>query len=237
MDFNALTVFVLANNETDLLRMTIDEIKKACEPSDLAKITVVAKNDRCPSYCEAKEIIKTDPVVELYVQKATTAELCLAELGPMAETSHFVIMAADLEMSPASLTTFVEKAKQHPNRIVCAAKWLKGSTVNGYGFLHGCCSKTMNRVISILFNKKVYDPFSIFQIYPTQLYKKMGFNNPQTFLYEYTLKPLSMGEEYEEIPTVYTKRKSGKSNFKLPTLIRVATKFIYTGFRIRFNSR
>ncbi|MBP3327777.1 MAG: hypothetical protein J6L91_02585 [Clostridia bacterium] len=237
MNFNALTVFVLANNETDLLRVTVDEIKKACNRSDLAKITVVVKNNQCKSFFETQKIMETDSAVELYVQKAPTAELCLAELAPMVTTSHFVIMAADLEMSPASLTAFIKKAKQHPNRIVCAAKWLKGSSVNGYGFLHACCSKTMNRIISILFNKKVYDPFSIFQIYPIELYKKMDFSNPETLLYEYTLKPLSMGEEYEEIPTVYNKRKSGKSNFKLPTLIRVATKFLYTGFKIRFNLR
>lgn len=235
MEFNALTVFVLANNETDLLRLTISEIKKACKPQDLKKIVVVAKNDKCPSYFETQKIMETDSAVELYVQKAPSAQLCLAELGPMTETSHFVIMASDMEMSPASLRVFVEKAKAHPNRIICAAKWLKESRVNGYGFLHAACSKTMNRVISILFGKKVYDPFSIFQIYPVALYKKMNFDNPETFLYEYTLKPLSQGEEYEEVPTVYVKRESGKSNFRLPTLVKVATRFLYTGFKIRFK--
>ncbi len=237
MNFNALTVFLLANNETDLLRLTIEEIKKACNQSDLAKITVVAKNNQCQSFFETKKIMETDSLVDLYVQKAPSAELCLAELGPLVTTSHFVIMAADMEMSPASLTTFIEKAKKHPNRIVCAAKWLKGSSVNGYSFLYGFCCKIMNRFISVIFSKKVYDPFSIFQIYPIELYNKMGFRNPETFLYEYTLKPLSMGEEYEEIPTVCVKRKSGKSNFKLPTLIKVGTKFLYTGLKIRFNLR
>ena len=29
----------------------------------------------------------------------------------------------------------------------------------------------MNRFISILFQKKVYDPFSIYQIYPIEIYK------------------------------------------------------------------
>lgn len=237
MDFNALTVFLLANNETDLLRLTVDEIKNNCNQADLAQITVVAKNNKCQSYFETIKIMETDPIVDLYVQKAPNAELCLAELGPLATTSHFVIMAADMEMSPASIATFIEKSKHHPNRIICAAKWLKGSSVNGYSFFYAFCSKIMNRIISIVFNKKVYDPFSIFQIYPVEIYKKMGFNNPDTFLYEYTLKPLSLGEEYEEIPTVCVRRKSGKSNFKLPTLIKVGTKFLYTGFKIRFNLR
>lgn len=235
MNFTSLTVFVLAYTETDLLRETVSAIKNNCDEKDLQKIIIVAKNSSCPSYFTAQDLTKCDNRVELYVQKAPTAQLCLAELPPLAESSHFVIMAADMEMNPDSLKTFISKAKQHPNRIICAAKWLPESTVIGYGRLHGLCTKTMNRFISFLFNQKVYDPFSIYQIYPTELYYKMNFNDPARFLYEYTLKPLSMGEEYEEIPTVYNKRATGKSSFSFLTLCSVAIRFMFTGIRIRFK--
>lgn len=235
MKFNGLTVFVLANNETDLMVTTINSIKSFCAPNDLNRIVIVAKSRNCLSYVVADKLFSSDPDVELYVQKASTAQLCLAELPDMVTSSHFVIMAADMEMSPANLPVFISGAKNNPNRIICAAKWMKESTIIGYGTLHAFCSKTMNRIISILFNKKVYDPFSIYQIYPLELYKKMNFDNPKNFLYEYTLKPLRAGAEYEEIPTVFIKRKEGKSNFNLFTLIHVGAKFLATGFRIRFN--
>lgn len=235
MNFNGLTVFVLANNETDLLVTTINSIKSFCVPNDLHRIVIVAKNRNCLSYTVADELSCSDPVVELYVQQAPTAQLCLAELPGLVTSSHFVIMAADMEMSPANLPVFISSAKKHPDRIICAAKWMKGSTVIGYGMLHAFCSKTMNKIISIILNKKVYDPFSIYQIYPVDLYKKMNFENPKNFLYEYTLKPLSEGFEYEEVPTVYKKRKEGKTNFNLLTLIFVGAKFLATGFRIRFK--
>lgn len=235
MSFDGLTVFVLANNETDLLITTINSVKFFCNPNDLAKIVIVAKNRSCLSYKVANELSRSDPVIELYVQQAPTAQLCLAELPTLVTSSHFVIMAADMEMSPANLPDFISGVKEHPDRIICAAKWMEGSTVIGYGALHAVCSKIMNRIISVLFKEKVYDPFSIYQIYPLDLYKKMNFDNPKNFLYEYTLKPLSAGAEYEEIPTVYQKRKTGKSNFNLITLACVGMKFLITGFKIRFK--
>ncbi len=235
MEYTSLTVFVLANNETDLLRATIDAIKNNCADGDLEKIIIVAKSDSCPASNEARKLAESDEKIELYVQKSTTAQLCLAELPALATGSHFVIMAADMEMDPGNLSAFIQKAKEHPRRIICAAKWLPESTVIGYGLFHSVCSRTMNRFISLLFQKKVFDPFSIYQIYPVSLYKSMNFDKPENFLYEYTLKPLYLGEEYEEIPTVYQKRKSGKSNFKIFTLCSVAIRFILTGIRIRFN--
>lgn len=237
MEFNKLTVFVLANNETELLRCTVSSIKKACKEKDLNKIIIVCKSDKCLSFFEGNKMAQEDPLIENYVQRSPTAQLCLAELPGLVTSSHFVIMAADMEMDPANLTEFIAGAKRSPGSIICAAKWLKESTVIGYGGIHAFCSKTMNRIISLLFNQKVYDPFSIYQIYPLDLYHKMNFDSPADFLYEYTLKPLSMGAEYKEIPTVYRKREEGKSNFNFLTLFQVGFKFIYTGFRIKFDCR
>lgn len=235
MNFTALTVFVLANKETDLLRQTISDIKSNCNDDDLEKITIVAKSETCASYAVAQELMQSDSKIDIYVQKAPSAQLCVAELPPMVKTSHFVIMVADNEMDARDLSTFINKAKQHPQRIICAAKWMPESTVIGYGAFHAFCSKTMNRIITVLFNQKVYDPFSIYQIYPVEIYKKLNFDNPEVFLYEYTLKPLYAGEEYEEIPTVYQSRKSGKTSFNFRTLCSIAIRFILTGIRIRFN--
>lgn len=235
MNFTALTVFVLANKETDLLRQTVSDIKSNCNDDDLEKITIVAKSETCASYAIARELMQSDSKIDIYVQKAPSAQLCVAELPPMVKTSHFVIMVADNEMDARDLSTFIKKAKQHPQRIICAAKWMPESTVIGYGAFHAFCSKTMNRIITVLFNQKVYDPFSIYQIYPIEIYKKLNFDNPEAFLYEYTLKPLHAGEEYEEIPTVYQSRECGKTSFNFRTLCSVAIRFILTGIRIRFD--
>ncbi len=235
--FGSVTIFILASKETYLLRDTIRELIATNDMNDIEKIVIVLKSDTCPAYYEAQQIIQNSAFAktEMYVQKAATAELCIAELPCMVKSTHFVIMAADMEMHPHSVKDFIAKAKQHPDRIICAAKWLKGSVVEGYGTLHALGSRTMNTFISILFRKNVKDPFSLFQIYPMSVYKRMVFNSPADFIYEYTLKPLKAGVEYEEIPTVYRNRTDGKSNFNLYKLITVGIRFCLTAIRIRFS--
>ena len=234
-EFKTLTVFVLASNETEILRETVSGIRRNCPDEYLDKIVIVCKNNSCPAYFEAQKI--NDSKIKVYVQKAPNAVLCIAELPPLADTSHFIIMAGDMEMHPDSISAFVKEAKLHPERIICAAKWLKGSTVEGYGFLHSVCSRTMNRFISVLFGVNVKDPFSIYQIYPVSVYNKLNFDNPENFLFEYSLKPLRMGIEYDEVPTVYRKRSEGKSNFHLKTLINVGSRFCLTAIKLRFTSK
>lgn len=235
--FNSVTVFVLASNEVVSLRETVNKIKENCDDEDLEKIVIVLKSETCPSFAEAEKLSAENSKVELYIQKAPTAALCLAELPALAESSHFIIMASDLEMDPDSIKDFIPLAKKHPASIICAAKWLKGSTVEGYGLLHEICSRTMNLFISFLFAKNIKDPFSVFQIYPVSVYRKMKFINPSAFLYEYTLKPLRLGVEYIEIPTVYKKRREEKSNFNIATLVDVAVRFCLTALKIRFTPK
>lgn len=236
--FESVTVFVLASDETDLLRCTINSILKGCPGSELEKIIVVLKSADCPSAAETKRIIaeNSDKRITSYIQKSDSLIRCYSELPPLAESSHFVIMGADLEMDPGNIKDFIREARLHPYSIICASKWKNGSVVEGYGTFHKLCSVVFNKIIALLYNKKASDIFSSFQIYPTKLYYDMNFKNPDTFLYEYTLKPLNAGVEYIEINTVYNSRSSGKSHFNFGVLAKVATVFLFTAIKLRFMS-
>ena len=237
--FKSVTVFVLTYNETVLLRKTVSEIKKCTFLSDIHKIIIVVKNDICDGFYEAIKLVNEDCTgkVSVYLQKSPTIEQCFFELPLMVDSSHFVIMAADMEMDPNNLFDFIKKAKEKPDAIICAAKWLKSSTVEGYGWLHEIGSRVMNTFVSILFNKNVKDPFSPYQIYPLEVYKKLKFDNPLLVIYEYTLKALHNGIEYEEIPTVYRKRTEGKSLVSSGKMLRTALLFCFTAIRVRLSRR
>ncbi len=237
--FKSLTVFVLATNETDLLRKTVAEIRKNCKDDDLEEIIVVAKSERCPGFFEAKKIEEktVDGKFGIYVQKAKQGIESLSELPHLATGSHFLIMAADMEMDPGNIRTFVKKAKEKPERIVCASKWMKGSVVEGYGRFHAFGSRLMNSTVAFLYGTNAKDLFSLYQIYPVSVYGKLRFENPRNFLYEYTLKPLRAGFEYEEIPTVYKERTAGKSNVNVMSVLKMAFKFCITALRIRFTPK
>ncbi len=237
--FEKVTIFIFAANETNALRETVNSICTECSDEDLEEILIVAKNTECPSYSEAKKIIfeNNNPKIKLYVQKAPTIELCAAELPPMVKSSHFVIMVGDMEMNPKDLKVFIQKAKKHPQRIICAAKWHKDSQIIGYGNFREFGSRMMNSFISILFGRNVKDPFSVYQIYPISVYNQMNFDKPESFAFEYTLKPLRCGIEYEEIPTVYRNRVEGKTNFNYKKLFSTAILFCLTAVRLRFSSK
>ena len=236
--FESLTVFVLASNETKALNDTVSQIKALKYIDDISRIVIVVKNNACPAYAEAERIVAANGnKVELYVQKSDTLELCIAELPGLVKSTHFVITAADGEMEIENIDTFISKAKQHPERIICAAKWHKDSVVKGYGFFHELGSRCLNIFISILFNEKVSDPFSVYQIFPISVYHRLRYQNPETFGYEYTIKALRNGIEYEEIPTVYKRRTEGKTNFNYIKLIETAILFCFTAVKVRLEAK
>lgn len=236
--FEAVTVFVLASNETESLKNTVAKIKSLRHFEDIYKIVIVVKNSDCPAFYEAEKIVEIScDIVEIYVQKSDSLEQCIGELPSLVETSHFVITAADGEMEIENIDTFISKAKVHPERIVCAAKWHKDSVVQGYGWFHTLGSRCINCFISILFNKKVKDPFSIYQIFPTSVYNRLNYKKDATFGYEYTIKALRYDIEYEEIPTFYRKRIEGKTNFSYAKLFSSAFVFCYVALKIRFKPK
>lgn len=235
--FQSVTIFVLASNETTLLEETVTNIQKFCCGDDLEKIVIVLKSRDCPAYKTAQKLSDecSDGKTELYFQKAGTLETCIAEVPTLVKSSHFIIMAADMEMSPESIKTFVEKAKKHPERIICASKWLKGSVVEGYGKFHEFGSRTLNFIVSLIIGKRASDVVSLYQICPYSVYRKMDFHNPKTFAYEYTIKPLYLGVEYEEIATIYRKRGEGKTSYNYFKLFGAAVAIIASAFKIRFS--
>lgn len=236
--FESLTVFVLASNETEALNNTVSKIKSLQHYKDISKILLVVKGSDCPAYSVAKKIIAaSDSKIEMYIQKSDCFELCLTELPPLVKGSHFVIMAGDGEMDPQNIDTFIIKAKEHPERIICATKWHKDSIVHGYSKFNKFGSHCVNFFISLLFNRKVRDACSLYQIFPMSVYIRLNYDYSPTFCYEYTIKALRNNVEYEEIPTVYRKRTEGKSNFSYAKLFSAAFLFCSVALKIRLKPK
>lgn len=236
--FESLTVFLLASNETDALRKTINGVLENCAYEDLDKIVIFLKSEDCPSAFTTKEIIneRLCDKIEFTIQKSSNPSDAFAEIPLMITSSHFVIMASDGEMAPESLRDFVRIAKEKPEALICGAKWHKDSVVENHALHRTFESRFLDIFAAILFMRKNTDLFSIFQIYPLELYKKMNFDK-NNLLYEYTLKPLRFGTEYIEIPTVYKRNYERKGSATFSQLIVIATRYCWHALRIRFTPK
>ena len=214
--FEKATVFLLATNEQILLKQALDVILETCEDNDIAQIVIALKSEDCASSTYLKKRILPDKKyakVSCYVQKKPGIVQCMSELPPLVVGSHFLMMSADNEMSPHAVCALIAAAKEHPDTIVCAAKWKRDSQLREKTNLHLIGSYLLNQMTARILHVQANDPCSIFRIYPIDVFRKLPSGRNKDFLFEYTVKPLAIGMQYTEIPTEYKNRAESESNF------------------------
>ena len=238
--FDLLTIIVLASTERLTLRTTIDLLLKNCRSEDIKEIIIFLISSDCPSAETAEKICKDPsfPVpVRCAVQKTPGLSNAVYEIPRLVESSHFLIIASDLEMDPLAVPAMIETSREHPDAIVCASKFKEGSKRENYGRVHYLCNRVVNAAVERILDIKGTELISTFQIYPLWLFKEMDFNNPKRTFYEFTIRPLSAGKEYIEIPTKYKKRTEGASNFNPWRYIKLGVNFISTALHERKRLR
>ena len=237
--FTGITVFILASNETEALSETVKKVFEYCPEELLSSITILPINESCPGAEQARKIAETDRTgkVNIYYQKNPGVDNCIAETIQMVESSHFIYIAADLEMDPSNIRTFAERVKDCPGKIVCASKWIKGSEITGYNKMKEATDRLMNFLVSVLYLRKVTDVITIYQVYPSELAKRINVVENDEVGYLFTLVLLRLGIAYEEIPTVYIHRREGKPSVSFRELMRVGLRFTALTLRTRFTPK
>ena len=229
--FNRLTIVVLASTEQSALIETLQQLADCCEAEDIEEIIIFLLSSECPSAAVARSIQKQNPFpfkIRIGIQTTPGLKYAVHESPRLVHSSHFLIIGSDLEMSPLSVPVMIETSKKHPKAIVCASKFKKDSYRKNYGKLHYLCNRAVNFTVEQILHIKGTELIATFQIYPTDLFLKMHFNNPKRTFYQFTIRPLTRGTEYIEISTNYIKRTEGDSNFNLMRYIDLAVNFLST---------
>ncbi len=232
--FESLTVIIPASNETDTLRGTVEGVLQSGAYDDISRIVLFLKSENCPSAQTARDLIAESNCekMEIEIQKTATYNTAFKEIPSLVKSSHFIVLVSDGEMDPRTIQELVPIAKEKPDSIVCGSKWHKDSVVENASFVRAAGSKALNKFAAILFNVKATDIFSIFQIYPLSLYKKVNAD-----IAEFTLKPLRLGVEYIEIPTCYKREEGRESNFNFWGFLKMGLGYVKSIFRVRFTPK
>lgn len=232
--FESLTVIIPAANETDTLTETVNGVLKSGAYDDISKIILFLKSENCPSAEVAKQLVETSNCskMEIKIQKTATYATAFTEIPFLVESSHFLVLVSDGEMDPRTIEDLVRIAKEKPDSIVCGSKWHKDSVVENASLIRSAGSKALNKLAALVFGVKATDIFSIFQVYPLSLYKRL-----RTDISDFTLKPLRIGVEYIEIPTFYKREEGRKSNFNISGVLMLAFKHIYSIIKVRLTPK
>ncbi len=144
------------------------------------------------------------------------------------------MMASDLETDPNDVKKLIAGAEKNPAAIIAASRWLKGGSFQGYSAIKLIFNRIFQMIFAVLYGKRLSDMTYAYRIYPTKLVQSVRWEELRhPFLFEALVKPLRLGVDVIEIPSVWKARTEGESQ---NTFFR---NFVYfrTGFKTWLSSK
>jgi hypothetical protein len=232
-EFKGVSIVTGAVTETEALRRTINFIKESCNPADLTEI-IIGYPDRVTPQCleVINELVSQESQVPVWAFLQSRPKLgFLTECFDAAKGSHIITVDSDLALDIGLIPQMIELAKQEPETIISASRWLGGSSFKGYNPIKKIWNFCAQKFLSVLFGGNLTDYTIPFQIVPAELFKKINFEETGFPIFlEMVLKPLRLGCKFKELPTDCSGRTEGKSsNSFLQTAM-----YLKTALHIRF---
>lgn len=229
-------VFLPVMDETISLIRTIRIIENDCS-KHISKYLIVVSKKLTTS--ESKNVIKLlkkkyKKKILVIVQKEKFIGGALKSAIKNIKSSHFILMASDLETNPKDVKKLIKQSIRNPSKIITANRWLLKNSFFGYNIIKLLFNKIFQLFFSALFFVKLSDLTFAFRVYPSNLIKKFNLKEMKhPILLETLLIPIKLEVQFIEISSKWRSRKEGKSN---NTFIKNFL-YIYTGFRIFFLKR
>ncbi len=235
LKFDVASVILPVMNETYSLRQTVEIIENDCGNDVKEYLIIVCERTKPESLAVCEEIkSRLGEKVKIHFQKMPFIGGAIREAFDLATGSHTILMASDLETPPEVVKTMIALAKEQPERIVTASRWIKGGKFYGYDPLKKFLNFIFQRFFSLLYFVALTDMTYAYRIFPTKLVQSIRWEElKHPFLLETIIKPLRLGARVKEIPAVWKARTEGESQ---NTFIG---NFVYfrIGFRVRFMSK
>lgn len=231
----SLTVVLPVINETFSLKQTMDTISASCGDLIQEYLIVICKKTTEGSRQTIRELqtLYKDHIV-VHDQKLPYLGGAIQEAFELCRGSHVIMMASDLETDPNQVRVFIEEALEHPDMIITGTRWAKEGGFVGYNPLKRVFNYVFQRFFSLLYGVRLTDMTYGYRILPSKLAKSIRWEELRhPFLFETLLKPLRLGVQVKEIPSVWTVRKEGESqnsffrNFE----------YIPIGIKVRFYKK
>lgn len=229
-------VFLPVIDETFSLEKTIKIIERDCSKFIVNYLIVVSKSK---TKLRSKNIIRKLSLrykdkIKIIIQEKDYIGGALKSSIKNITSSHFILMASDLETNPNDIKKLIECSIRNPYKIIFTSRWLKKKSFIGYNPLKLFLNKIFQFLFSKLFKTKITDLTFAYRIYPSKEIKKLKLKEKKhPILLETALIPIKLGVTLIELPSKWHFRKEGKTN---NTFIRNFS-YILTAFRIFFSKK
>lgn len=232
------TILLPAMDETYSLSETVGVIVQTCDLADIAEIILILC-DRTTQECRktAEHLVSqyADKMrIYIHEQRRPFVGGAIQDGIDLAVGSHLVIMSSDLETDPRLIAKFIELAKQEPDKIITASRWIKGGGFHNYNKVKLVCNAVFEKTIAVFFGVKLSDLTFGYRCFPTRLMQDIIWEEEKhPFFLETALKPIRLGIGFVEVPARWEARTEGKSqnpffaNFK----------YFKTAWRIKFMAQ
>ena len=169
--------------------------------------------------------------VSIHHQKLPFLGGAIRKAFDLARGSHVIMMPSDLETDPADVPTLVAEARRRPDAIITASRWRSGGGFEGYSKGKLAANWVFQRAFALLFGTVLSDMTYGYRLFPAKLVQSIKWEELRhSFLFETVIKPLRLGVEVVEIPSVWKARTEGQSSN--PFLRNF--EYFRTGVKVRF---
>ena len=233
--FESATIVLPVMNETTSLDETVKIILRDVKDKIREIVIVVCKRTTPEAMAAANRLREELPeLVVVHEQKLPYLGGAMREAFDLAHGSHLVLMASDLETDPNDVKELIAGAEKNPTAIIAASRWLKRGSFQGYSTVKLIFNWIFQTIFATLYGKRLTDMTYAYRIYPTKVVQSIHWEELRhPFLFEALVKPLRLGVEVIEIPSVWKARNEGESQ---NTFFR---NFVYfrKGLKTRLSSK
>lgn len=233
--FTKLAVFILATNEVQSLRDTVQTVLEVCDHADLERFLIIMGDqatEDCLATAQALQTEATDAPVDICKQNGRGIAQTIAAQYDLLQGSHNVILCADGETDPHALPAFLTLAKKNPHAMIIGSRWLQGGGFERYGVWNKQLNYIFQKLFRLLYRNRLTDVTFGYMLFPNAAVKTMQLQEKGfSASIEYKVYFIKRNIPIIETPVVWKAREEGKSDnsfFKKLRYVRVMLRYVFS---------
>ena len=210
-----LSIVIPVYNEKENILKTLTEIKKHIQMPH--EILIVYDFDKDATLPIVKPLLKKNPHIKLaknIIKRGPSGAIRTGFLK--ARAPYVLVTMADLCDDLSQVNTMLTLMLDNVD-IVCPSRYCKGGKQQLKSSLKVLAPRTAGFLLRKLTGIPTYDPTNSYKLYSKKLLDSLMLTSSVSFsvTLEIIVKAYIKGYKIIEIPTVWTDRQHGKTNFKL----------------------